>query len=176
MVRDYDAAGVVHRTARRLAATRPASWLLARAMPAADRVVLRLSRGRGTLTGVVTALPVVLLTTTGARTGTARRVPVMGFGVDAGIAVTAGNFGAAHAPAWCHNLRAQPRARLAAGGGREWVVVAREPDGEERRRIWDQGLAIHPGAADYERRSGRAVAVFVLEPDVPRPDPNGGAG
>ncbi|WP_167880631.1 nitroreductase/quinone reductase family protein [Nocardioides guangzhouensis] len=75
-----------------------------------DRLVFRLSGGRRTASAIPSGLPVIMLTTTGARTGLPRTVPVLGFAVVDDIAVAPGNFGKAADPGWCHNLRREPRA------------------------------------------------------------------
>jgi deazaflavin-dependent oxidoreductase (nitroreductase family) len=103
-----------------------------------------------------------MLTTTGARTGQPRTVPVLGFPVGADLAVAAGNFGRHHDPAWCRNLRRQPRARVALGGTvRE--VVAEELTGAAYDAAWRQCLAVYPGGAAYAARAGgRRIGLFVL--------------
>jgi deazaflavin-dependent oxidoreductase (nitroreductase family) len=105
-----------------------------------------------------------MLTTTGARTGLSRTVPVLGFEVGEDIAVAAGNFGRAHNPGWCLNLRQEPRACIMVGGERR-PVVAEELAGEARDEVWQGGLGVYPGGAAYERRAGsRTIAVFLLHP------------
>jgi deazaflavin-dependent oxidoreductase (nitroreductase family) len=148
---------------RRLAATRPGALLLARVLPRADLALLRVTRGRRTLTRVVAGLPVVALTTVGARSGQRRTAPVLGIPIGPHVAVAAGNFGSPRTPGWCANLRADPHAHLLVDGLRRHVI-ARELTGAERQRVWDAGLAVYPGAAAYEHRAGgRAIAVFLLE-------------
>jgi len=110
---------------------------------------------------------VVLLTTTGARTGRPRTVPVLGLPTADGLAVIASNFGQQHQPGWYYNLRANPEGSVTADG-RTRQVRAVEAEGDVRRRIWEEGLRIYPGWAQYERRaSHRRIAVFVLEPVEP---------
>ena len=67
---------------RWFAATRVGAWLFVRVLHRVDRLAFRLSRGRRTVTSVLSGLPVVMLTTTGARSGLARTVPVLGFPID----------------------------------------------------------------------------------------------
>ncbi len=68
----------LQRALRRFAASRPGSWLFARILHRIDRPVYRLTRGRHTFASLVSGLPVVMLTTTGARSGRPRSVPVLG--------------------------------------------------------------------------------------------------
>ena len=76
----------------------------------------------------------------------------------------ASNWGQRRHPAWYHNLRAHPEAHVVVDGiGRR--VRAVEADGERRGEIWQQGLRVYPGFAQYERRAAhRHISVFVLEP------------
>jgi deazaflavin-dependent oxidoreductase (nitroreductase family) len=91
-------------------------------------------------------------------------VPLVGLPTPDGMAVIASNYGQRRHPAWYHNLRADLAAEIAVDGARSRVRAV-EVEGERRARIWEQGLAIYPGWATYERRaSNRRIAVFVLEP------------
>ncbi len=79
----------------------------------------------------------------------------------------ASNFGQRHQPGWYYNLRANPEGSVAADG-RSRQVRAVEAEADVRRRIWEEGLRVYPGWAQYERRaSHRRIAVFVLEPVEP---------
>jgi deazaflavin-dependent oxidoreductase (nitroreductase family) len=105
-----------------------------------------------------------MLTTTGAKSGQPRTVPVLGIPTEGGVAVIASNFGQRRHPAWYHNLRAYPEAEVAVDGSRR-RVRAIEAEGERRDRIWQEGVRIYPGLGQYERRaSHRRISVFVLEP------------
>jgi deazaflavin-dependent oxidoreductase (nitroreductase family) len=160
----FDRADRVQRAIRRLAATGPVSWLAVRLQHHLDRPVFRLTGGRHTLLSLMSGLPVVFLTTTGARTGQRRTSPVLGFPTEEGLVVIASNFGQKHHPAWYHNLHSNAEAELATDG-RRWKVRAFEAEGEQRERIWRQGLTIYPGWSQYEKRApNRRIAVFVLEP------------
>ena len=105
-----------------------------------------------------------MLTTTGARSGQPRTVPILGIPFSGGVAVIASNFGQRRQPAWYHNLRAHPDAQVVIDGVRR-SVRAVEAQGERRAEIWQEGLRVYPGFAQYERRaSHRRISVFVLEP------------
>ena len=160
----YAQANPLQRGLRRFAASGPGSWLFARVLHHIDRPVYRLTGGRHTFSSVATGLPLVMLTTTGARSGRPRTVPVLGFPTSDGLVVVASNYGQERHPAWYHNLRANPEGEVAADGAPR-RFRAREAQGEERQRIWQQGLRIYPGWSQYERRaSNRRIAVFVLDP------------
>jgi deazaflavin-dependent oxidoreductase (nitroreductase family) len=159
----YAQATPVQRALRRLVSSAPGAWLGVRVLQRADEPVFRLTRGRCTLSSLLSGLPVVWLTTTGARSGKPRTVPVLGFPSAEGLVVIASNFGQHRHPDWYHNLRAHPEAELVVEGRRQRVRAV-EAHGERRERIWREGLRIYPGWAAYERRAGgRRAAVLVLE-------------
>jgi deazaflavin-dependent oxidoreductase (nitroreductase family) len=160
----YAEANALHRSIRRLAATRPGSWFFARTLHHADRVVYRLSGRRTTLASLLSGLPVVMLTTTGARSGRETTAPLLGFEEGDAVVVVASNYGQAHHPAWYHNLRAHPRARVAVRG--QWrEMVAEEVAGPERERYLAVASQIYPGYRRYEERAApRGIAVFRLIP------------
>ncbi len=148
---------------RRFAAAGPGSWLFARVLHHIDRPVYRLSGGRNTFTTLVSGMPVAMLTTTGARSGAERTVPVVGLPTPDGLAVIASNYGQHSHPAWYYNLRASPQGRVSVDG-ETWAFRAREATGGERAGIWAQALKVYPGWSQYERRaSHRTIAVFVLD-------------
>jgi deazaflavin-dependent oxidoreductase (nitroreductase family) len=160
----YSQANWVQRGLRRFASGGPGSWMFARFAHRIDRPVYRLTRGRHTFANLVSGIPVVMLTTTGARSGQPRTVPVLGLPTDEGLVVIASNFGQHRHPAWYHNLRANPEGEVVVDGTRRRfrAVVA---EGERRERIWETGLKVYPGFSQYEKRaSHRDIAVFVLEP------------
>jgi len=160
----YDQANVFQKVLRRFAASGPGSWLFARLLHRIDRPVHRLTRGRHTFASLVSGIPVVMLTTTGAKTGQPRTVPVLGIPIDGGLAIIASNFGQYRHPAWYHNLRADPAAQVVVDGIHRRVRAV-EADGEYRDRIWQQGLRVYPGFSQYEDRAAhRRISVFVLEP------------
>jgi deazaflavin-dependent oxidoreductase (nitroreductase family) len=159
----------IQRGLRWLAATRAGAWLFARVLHRIDRVAFRLSGGRGTVTSALSGLPVVMLTTIGARTGLLRTVPVLGFPINGETAVAAGNFGRPQEPAWAVNLRRHPRAEITTGGRRQPVVAEELTDGA-REGVWRRAIEIYPGAAAYQRRArGRTIGVFLLHADDRRP-------
>ncbi len=105
-----------------------------------------------------------MLTTTGARSGQPRTVPVLGIPSPEGLSIIASNFGQDRQPGWYHNLRANPEADIVVDGARRRVRAV-EATGERRARVWREGLLVYPGFDQYERRaSRRRISVFVLEP------------
>lgn len=161
----FENANAVQRALRRVAASGPGAWLFARVLYRIDRPIYRFTRGRHTFASLLSGIPVVMITTTGARSGRPRTVPVLGIPTADGFAVIASNFGQRRHPGWYFNLRANPQGSLTVDG-RSRRFRAVEVDGDRRRQIWAEGLRIYPGWSEYERRaSNRQIAVFVLEPE-----------
>jgi deazaflavin-dependent oxidoreductase (nitroreductase family) len=121
----------------------------------------RASRGR--IAGRVGKLDVLLLTTTGRKTGKPRTVPLLYKADGGGYAVIASKGGAADDPAWCVNLRASPAAQVDLGGKRV-SVTAREAKGDERERLWRELADGYKGYDAYKEKTSREIPVFVLEP------------
>jgi deazaflavin-dependent oxidoreductase (nitroreductase family) len=160
--RPYDRANAAQRFFRRSGATRAGSWLYARVLHHVDEPFWRWSRGRFTFTSLATGLPTLVLTTTGARSGLPRTVPLLGLPDREGIVVIASSFGRSVHPAWYFNLRAEPHAEVLTGG-QVFPVIAEQVTGERRSRIWREALRVYPGFATYERRAAhRDIGVFLL--------------
>jgi len=159
-----------HRLVLRLAAAPLGARLLAPIAHRLDRPLLQLSRGRVALTTLLTGLPVLLLTTTGARSGRPRSFPLLALPDDGGFILVASNFGRARHPAWYHNLCRHPQA-LVILDGRTTAWLAHELDGAERERCWQRAVALYPGYALYAARAGgRRIPVLRLTP-APAPTP-----
>lgn len=152
------------RLVKALAALPAVSWLLARLLRPLDSLVLRLSGGQATATSLLTGLPVVLLTSTGARSGEARQVPLIAAVDGEKVALFGTNFGGRRHPAWVYNLRANPLCWLEYRG-RRGRYRAREASPDESKRYWAQVQALYQGYGSYRQRaSHRQIAVLVLEP------------
>jgi deazaflavin-dependent oxidoreductase (nitroreductase family) len=127
-----------------------------------DRLVSRLTNGKRSFAGIVTGIPAVVLTTTGARSGEARTVVVAGVPRPEGLGLIASNWGGTKHPAWYHNLKAHPRCTIAVEGDR-WDGDARPATPAERDEIWAKGLELYPGWRKYEARAGeRTIQAFVV--------------
>jgi deazaflavin-dependent oxidoreductase (nitroreductase family) len=158
----FEDSGTVRRAIRRVAASGPAARVFAPVLHRLDRPVYRFTRGRATLGSLVSGLPVGMLTTTGARSGRPRTVPLLVVPSSEGPAVIASHWGRTGPPAWERNLRADPAVSLDLLGTTV-SVRAVEAQGERRARIWREALELYPGYAAYERRaSGRPIGVYVL--------------
>ena len=115
----------------------------------------------GKVGGQFEGAPLLLLHTTGAKTGRERVSPVMYQAVGEDFAVFASKAGAPTNPDWYHNLLAHPTASVEVGS-ETFGVTARVADGDERERIWAKQKADYPGFADYERQTDRQIPVVVL--------------
>ena len=132
-----------------------------RALGKLNTPIYRLTRGR--LMNKVGKAPVMLLTSTGRRSGQARTAPVV-YGVDGErLVVISSNGGNHNAPGWSYNLKANPDAEVEIGGERR-KVRARVADGEERAELWRRMNEEYAGFDDYEHNVQRDIALFVLEP------------
>jgi F420H(2)-dependent quinone reductase len=128
---------------------------------ALHRLLYRMSGGR--IGSRVWDLPVVLLTTTGRRTGKKRTVPLCSIRAGDDVVVIGSYGGLDQPPAWWLNLQANPHAEVAAGRERR-AVTARNADPEERAVLWAEVTTRAPGYLEYERRTTREIPVVILEP------------
>jgi deazaflavin-dependent oxidoreductase (nitroreductase family) len=117
----------------------------------------------GKVGGQFEGAPLLLLHTTGARSGQDRVSPVMYQDLGGPVAVFASKGGAPDNPDWYHNLLANPDVSTEIGTTTR-PMRARVAGGDERTRIWDRQKAAYPGFADYEAKTDREIPVVVLEP------------
>jgi deazaflavin-dependent oxidoreductase (nitroreductase family) len=154
----------LRRLVRKIAEIVPMSWIRPRALVFTDRAVFRLSGGRTTLSAWISGLPIIMLTTTGARTGRQRTLPVLALPDGDRLVVIASNYGRASHPGWYYNLRARPDATISWKGS-SVDVHARELAGEERQRYVDRGIEAYPWWAPYHQRAApRLIPVIMLTP------------
>ncbi len=124
-------------------------------------VVQRVSRGR--LLGRVAGMPVLLLTTTGRRSGKARTTPLTFFRDGNDLVVIASNGGSDRSPGWWLNLQHNPRAAVEIGND-ELAVTARAAPAEQRERLWVEITATYSGYARYQDKTARRIPVVLLTP------------
>jgi deazaflavin-dependent oxidoreductase (nitroreductase family) len=128
-----------------------------------SKIIAEFRANSGKVGGPFEGGTLLLLHTTGARSGRQRVNPLAYQALDHGYAVFASKGGAPENPAWFYNLLASPRVR-AEIGTQTVEVTARVADGAERERIWAAQKSASPGFADYERKTSRQIPVVILEP------------
>ncbi|CAL9310493.1 nitroreductase family deazaflavin-dependent oxidoreductase [Streptomyces sp. SudanB52_2052] len=151
------------RIVQKVSSTRGFARVAPYVVPALDRAVHRLTRGKVLLSAQL--LPGVVLTSTGARSGQRRRTPLACMPEEGGRGwiLVGSNFGRPGHPAWSHNLLVHPEAEINFKG-RDIPVTARLLEGEERAAAWKAVLAFWPPYAAYQARVDREIRVFRLVP------------
>jgi deazaflavin-dependent oxidoreductase (nitroreductase family) len=127
------------------------------------RIIEEFRANGGRVGGPFEGGTLLLLHTTGARSGQERVNPVAYQKVDGGYAVFGSKGGAPTHPDWYHNLLAHPQVQ-AEIGDQTVALTARVATGEERDRIWSRQKQSNPGFADYEQQTSRQIPVVILEP------------
>ncbi|MBV9096926.1 MAG: nitroreductase family deazaflavin-dependent oxidoreductase [Frankiaceae bacterium] len=110
-----------------------------------------------------TGLPVVIVTSRGAKTGKLRKNPLMRVEYGGRYAAVASMGGQPTHPVWYYNLLADPQVELQDGPVKQ-DMVAREVTGAEKAQWWERAVAAFPPYADYQQKTEREIPVFVLEP------------
>ena len=157
--------GLLHSLVQKLAASTPGSWLFARLLGRADRLTLKLSGGRTTLTGILAGVPVMWVTTTGAHSGRSRTRPLLPIHDPEHpnrCALIASNFGQHHYPGWYYNLKKHPQATCTLETGTA-TFIAHEATGDEYERFWRYATNTYFGYALYKQRAGRRIPIMVME-------------
>lgn len=108
-------------------------------------------------------MPVIILTTLGAKTGKLRKTPLMRVEHDGSYAVVASLGGAPQHPVWYYNVCENPQVELQ-DGPEPKDFVARELNGAEKLLWWERAVAAFPDYADYQQKTQREIPVFILEP------------
>lgn len=141
-------------------ATRAGSWVVKHVASRVDPVLFRWSKGRVTSTGTPT-LPMLALTTTGARTGQPRTVQLAFHRDGDDLLVVASAMGQARHPAWRYNLDAHPDVTVLVRG-EEYPATASVLTPEEKAARWDAIATTIPQLRVYERRTDRTIRVYRL--------------
>ncbi|MGW2045022.1 nitroreductase/quinone reductase family protein [Streptomyces sp. NPDC001858] len=152
---------------QKVSSTRVFAKVAPHVIPALDRAVHRLTRGKVLLSAQM--LPGVILTVTGARSGQPRRTPLACMpeegGAEGGTSwiLIGSNFGRTGHPAWTANLLAHPDAEIS-WKGTDIPVRAVLLAGEERAAVWKALLVFWPPYATYQARVDREIRVFRISP------------
>lgn len=127
-----------------------------------DKIIAEFRENDGKVGGNFEGAPLLLLHSTGAKSGQERVHPMMYQAVGDGFAVFASKAGADSNPDWFHNLQAHPEATVEVGS--ETVdVAARVLDATEREPVWATQKSRFPGFADYEAKTSRVIPVVLLD-------------
>lgn len=110
-----------------------------------------------------TGLPVIVVTSRGAKTGRLRKAPLMRVEHEGSYAAVASMGGQPTHPVWYYNVLAEPLVEVQDGPVRQ-DMIAREVTGTEKEMWWERAVAAFPPYAAYQRRTEREIPVFVLEP------------
>jgi deazaflavin-dependent oxidoreductase (nitroreductase family) len=108
-------------------------------------------------------MPVIIVTTIGAKSGKVRKVPLMRVEHEGEYAAVASMGGALKNPVWYANLVANPQVEVRDGAVVR-AMTAREVEGEEKAIWWQRCVAAFPDYAKYQEKTERAIPVFVLTP------------
>ena len=153
--------GLYERTLEKVARTPVGYWYLKKLAPRLDPPLLRLTGGR---VSSLYPAPVMMLTTTGAKSGLPRRLPLVYATEGDRIILIASNYGKTTHPAWYRNLVANPKVEVLAGKRSGTYTAGEITDPAERERAWDLALEQYAGYGDYEARAGdRTIPLVRLE-------------
>ena len=127
---------------------------------AVNKLVLKLSRGKiGSKLGTQTIL---ILHTTGRKSGQDRAIPIAYFAYENRYLIVASNWGKDSHADWYHNLKQYPHANLEVNGRIE-LVTAHEAEGEEYDRLWKYATEHHPPYLDYQKMTTRHIPIMIFE-------------
>jgi len=119
------------------------------------------SGGREANTLGDTGMPVIIVTTRGAKTGKVRKTALMRVEHDGEYALIASMGGAPKNPVWYYNLKADPDAVAIQDGPEPFDANVRELSGDERAEWWDRAVAAYPDYAQYQKNTTRLIPVFL---------------
>lgn len=122
------------------------------------------SDGREGNTLMDTGLPIIIVTTCGAKSGKLRKFALMKVAHAGEYALVASKGGDPDHPAWYHNLKADPTAVMIQDGPEPWDAVVREVEGDERAFWWDLAVRAYPPYAEYQEKTDRRIPVLVARP------------
>jgi deazaflavin-dependent oxidoreductase (nitroreductase family) len=118
----------------------------------------------GKVGGPFEGADLLLLTTTGAKSGQPRLAPLAYFTIDGRLIIIGSKAGADTNPDWVHNLRANPRAHIEIGA-EAYDVTSRELPRDERDALFDKVVAVAPGFGEYQSKTSRIIPLFELTRD-----------
>ena len=126
------------------------------------RIIEEFRSNGGKVGGQFEGAPLLLLTTTGAKSGITRTTPVMYLPDGERMLIFASKAGAPTNPGWYYNLIANPKATVEVGT-KTFEVTATEVTGEERDQLYARQASLYPGFAEYEAKTSRKIPVIALQ-------------
>ena len=127
-----------------------------------NRIIDEFRANSGQVGGQFEGAPMVLITTTGARSGKLRTNPLVYFNDNGRVVIFASKAGAPTNPDWYHNLIANPSVTVELGETK-FEATAHEAQGDERDRLYAAQAALMPGFKNYQDATSRVIPVIVLE-------------
>lgn len=145
------------------AASPAGSWYFLHVANPIDRRLLPATNGRLSL---AIGQPVLCLEVQGAKSGEVRRTPLLFMTAGDDLVIVASATGRPRHPAWYHNVRANPRVKVYAPGGRSGEYTARIAEGDEREQLWQRAVEFYDGFEVYKGRTDgiREIPIVVLSP------------
>jgi deazaflavin-dependent oxidoreductase (nitroreductase family) len=163
MAREIKKPNAFQKLIHRILMSRPVSAFVAPRAHHLDQVVLKLTNGKYTISGIL-GWQIVNVTTIGAKSNQPRTMPLIGIVDNERIVIVASSFGREHNPGWYYNLKAHPECDVLfrSGSGK---YMAHEVEGDEYERYWQMALTYYAGYEKYKKRAAhRHIPIMVLEP------------
>ena len=156
---------LLQRSISKLTAFKPAAWLFSHTLHHLDRAVFKVSNGRSTAASILTGLPIIILTTTGAKSGKVRITPLIATPHGDDLILIASYYGSKRHPSWYHNLKVHVDCGVEWNGRPLQPHIAREANGEEKVACWQLATQIFPTYDIYKSRTGgREIPLMILTP------------
>ena len=149
---------------QKFASSKVGAWVFSRVLHYFDNVILKLTNNQKSLTSILSGVPVVVLTTIGAKSGKPRSVPLLALIKGERVVLIASNWGQAHHPGWYYNLKANPEVELSLDG-QTGIYIAQDATDVERQEYWEEAVYMYAGYAEYKKRAvTRKIPMFILSP------------
>lgn len=156
----------LQRLVQRFAWSRVGMWVGSNFLHHLDQLAIKITKGKTSLSSVIAGVPIVILTTTGARTGRLRSVPLIALPDQDRFILVASSWGREKHPGWYYNLKKNPCATLSAPGWQK-PFIAHLANDAESDVYWDKVTEIYPGYRVYRRLAKkRKIGLFILEPET----------
>ncbi len=146
-----------------MAATRQGMRMFFLFVRLVDLPISRLTKGSFIPSVNWNIIPIIYLTTIGAKSGIARSIPVLSIPDGENLILVGSNWGNPKNPSWAYNLRANPQTQVRKGKMVK-SFTARELRGDERAVTWQKAVRFYPPYISYEQRSRRSLPIFLLKP------------